>query len=110
VRHGTARFGLTEGTLRPAASSGRSLLATAPPLLALLVLEPGSLPFFGAAALGGLLIYTSSPVMVVAALDLAPARRRGRRRGARRHHRAAARKVRHGRRDQAPLGRCYGLS
>jgi FSR family fosmidomycin resistance protein-like MFS transporter len=49
-----------------------SLLATAPPLLALLHLEPGSLPFFAAAAVGGVLLYTSSPVMVVAAQDLAP--------------------------------------
>jgi FSR family fosmidomycin resistance protein-like MFS transporter len=49
-----------------------SLLATAPPLLWLLHLDPGSLPFFLAAALGGTLIYTSSPVMVVAAQDLAP--------------------------------------
>jgi FSR family fosmidomycin resistance protein-like MFS transporter len=49
-----------------------SLLATAPPLLALLHLKPGSLPFFVAAALGGVLLYTSSPVMVVAAQDLAP--------------------------------------
>jgi FSR family fosmidomycin resistance protein-like MFS transporter len=49
-----------------------SLLATAPPLLALLHLEPGSLPFFVAAALGGVLLYTSSPVMVVAAQDLTP--------------------------------------
>jgi hypothetical protein len=40
-----------------------SLLATAPPLLALLHLHPGSLPFFGAAALGGVLPYTGSPVM-----------------------------------------------
>jgi MFS family permease len=49
-----------------------SLLATAGPLLALPHLEPGSLPFFVAAALGGVLLYTSSPVMVVAAQDLAP--------------------------------------
>jgi FSR family fosmidomycin resistance protein-like MFS transporter len=49
-----------------------SLVATAPPLLALLHLEPGSLPYFVAAALGGVLLYTSSPVMVVAAQDLAP--------------------------------------
>jgi MFS family permease len=49
-----------------------SLLATAAPLLALLHLEPGSLPFFVAAAVGGVLLYTSSPVMVVAAQDLAP--------------------------------------
>jgi FSR family fosmidomycin resistance protein-like MFS transporter len=49
-----------------------SLLAAALPLIGLLHLDPGSAPFFLAAALGGALLYTSSPVMVVAAQDLAP--------------------------------------
>jgi FSR family fosmidomycin resistance protein-like MFS transporter len=35
-------------------------------------LEPGSVPFFIAAAVAGTLIYTSSPVKVVVAQDLAP--------------------------------------
>jgi hypothetical protein len=48
------------------------VLATAPPLLALLQRGARGLPFFGAAALGGVLLYTSSPVPVVAAQGLAP--------------------------------------
>ena len=49
-----------------------SLLLTAVPLLALLALEPGTVAFFVAAASAGTLIYTSSPVKVVVAQDLAP--------------------------------------
>jgi MFS transporter, FSR family, fosmidomycin resistance protein len=49
-----------------------SLLATAAPLLAVAALEPGSPLFFAAAALAGVLIYTSSPVKVIVAQDLAP--------------------------------------
>ena len=49
-----------------------SLLLAAVPLLAVLALEPGSLFFFIAAAAAGTLIYTSSPVKVVVAQDLAP--------------------------------------
>jgi len=76
-----ARFGAGLGSLLGGALAPRlgrrlvltgSLLAIAAPLIWLLHLDPGSLPFFLAAALGGTLIYTSSPVMVVAAQDLAP--------------------------------------
>jgi len=49
-----------------------SLLAAVIPLLLLLRLEPATPAFFTAAALAGLLIYTSSPVKIVAAQDLAP--------------------------------------
>jgi FSR family fosmidomycin resistance protein-like MFS transporter len=49
-----------------------SLLAAAPPLGAVVLLEPGTVPFFGAAAAAGVLIYTASPVKVIVAQDLAP--------------------------------------
>lgn len=49
-----------------------SLLLTVVPLVAVLRLEPGSAPFFMAAAAAGALIYTSSPIKVVVAQDLAP--------------------------------------
>jgi FSR family fosmidomycin resistance protein-like MFS transporter len=49
-----------------------SLLATAPPLLGVVVFEPGGVAYFAAAATAGVLIYTSSPVKVVIAQDLAP--------------------------------------
>jgi FSR family fosmidomycin resistance protein-like MFS transporter len=49
-----------------------SMLAAAVPLVAVLYLEPGTVPFFIAAAAGGALLYTSSPVTVVVAQDLAP--------------------------------------
>lgn len=49
-----------------------SLLLCAVPLAGIVVLEPGSIAFFVAAALSGALIYTSSPVTVVVAQDLAP--------------------------------------
>jgi FSR family fosmidomycin resistance protein-like MFS transporter len=49
-----------------------SLLATAAPLLGVLVFEPGGVAYFASAATAGLLIYTSSPVKVVIAQDLAP--------------------------------------
>jgi MFS transporter, FSR family, fosmidomycin resistance protein len=49
-----------------------SLLLAAVPFAGVVVLEPGSIAFFAAAALAGALIYTSSPVTVVVAQDLAP--------------------------------------
>jgi MFS transporter, FSR family, fosmidomycin resistance protein len=49
-----------------------SLVLAAVPLFALLALDPGTPPFFIAAAVAGVLIYTSSPVKVVVAQDLAP--------------------------------------
>jgi FSR family fosmidomycin resistance protein-like MFS transporter len=49
-----------------------SLLLAAVPFAAVVVVEPGSIAFFAAAGLAGALIYTSSPVTVVVAQDLAP--------------------------------------
>jgi len=49
-----------------------SLVAAAVPLLLILALDPGTPQFFIAAAIAGVLIYTSSPVKVVLAQDLAP--------------------------------------
>lgn len=49
-----------------------SLVLAAVPLLAVLRLPPGSMPFFAAAAFAGMLLYMSSPVKVVVAQDLAP--------------------------------------
>lgn len=49
-----------------------SLILAAVPLLAILRLAPGSVPFFAAAGSAGALIYMSSPVKVVVAQDLAP--------------------------------------
>jgi FSR family fosmidomycin resistance protein-like MFS transporter len=49
-----------------------SLFATALPLMVLVQMEPGSPAFFVAVALAGLFIYTSSPVKVVVAQELAP--------------------------------------
>jgi FSR family fosmidomycin resistance protein-like MFS transporter len=49
-----------------------SLVLAAVPLLALLALDPSTATFFIAAAAAGVLIYTSSPVKVVVAQDLAP--------------------------------------
>jgi FSR family fosmidomycin resistance protein-like MFS transporter len=56
---------------RPLTIVGSLLLAVVP-LASLLVVEPGSIPFFAAAAAAGALLYTSSPVTVVVAQDLAP--------------------------------------
>ncbi|MGN9845265.1 MFS transporter [Nonomuraea sp. H19] len=49
-----------------------SLLAAAVPLLAVVGLEPGGVPFFVAAILAGALLYVSNPINVVIAQDLAP--------------------------------------
>ena len=49
-----------------------SLLAAAVPLLAFVFSDPGGIAYFAAAAAAGVLIYTSSPVKVVIAQDLAP--------------------------------------
>jgi MFS transporter, FSR family, fosmidomycin resistance protein len=67
---------LLGGTLAPRIGRGPtivgSLLAAAVPFVALVRLDPATPLFFVAAALGGLLIYTSNPVKVVVAQDLAP--------------------------------------
>jgi FSR family fosmidomycin resistance protein-like MFS transporter len=49
-----------------------SLLLTALPIVAVLQFQPGSLSFFLAAGLAGVLIYLSNPVSVVVAQDLTP--------------------------------------
>jgi FSR family fosmidomycin resistance protein-like MFS transporter len=49
-----------------------SLALAAVPLLALLALDPGTPTFYIVAAIAGVLIYTSSPVKVVVAQELAP--------------------------------------
>lgn len=49
-----------------------SLLAAAVPLIAIVWLEPGGVPYFVAAILAGALLYVSSPINVVIAQDLAP--------------------------------------
>ncbi|MBF8193230.1 MFS transporter [Nonomuraea sp. K274] len=49
-----------------------SLVAAAAPLIAIVGLEPGGVPYFAAAALAGVLLYMSSPINVVIAQDLAP--------------------------------------
>lgn len=49
-----------------------SLLAAAPVLASVVLLPPGSIAFFAAVALAGVLIYMPSPVKVVIAQDLAP--------------------------------------
>ncbi len=48
------------------------MLAALPTLLLTLTLEAGTLPFYAAAALGGLLTNASIPLLVVTAQDLAP--------------------------------------
>lgn len=67
---------LLGGALAPRLGRGPtivgSLLAAAVPLAAVLTVEPGSVEFFVAAGLSGTLLYTSSPVAVVVAQDLAP--------------------------------------
>jgi FSR family fosmidomycin resistance protein-like MFS transporter len=67
---------LLGGTLAPrigrSATIVGSLLATAVPLIAVVGLEPTTPLFFVATALGGLLLYASSPVKVIVAQDLAP--------------------------------------
>ena len=49
-----------------------SLLLAGLPLAGVLIFEPGSIAFFLSAACAGALLYTSSPVTVVVAQDLAP--------------------------------------
>jgi len=49
-----------------------SLLVAVVPLLAVFRFIPGSVPFYVAVAVAGLLLYVSSPVTVVVAQDLAP--------------------------------------
>lgn len=49
-----------------------SLILSAIPLVAVLILEPGSPLFFISAGLSGLLLYMGSPIKVVVAQDLAP--------------------------------------
>lgn len=49
-----------------------TMLLTPVPLLALFLLEPGTLLFYLSVALAGALLYASSPLMIVTAQDLAP--------------------------------------
>ncbi|HEX6872239.1 MAG TPA: MFS transporter [Micromonosporaceae bacterium] len=49
-----------------------STLAAVVPLLAVLWLQPGTVPFFVAVAAAGALLYTASPVTVIVAQDLVP--------------------------------------
>jgi len=49
-----------------------TMLVTPMPLLALFLLEPGTLLFYLAVILAGALLYASSPLMIVTAQDLAP--------------------------------------
>ncbi|MGW2160191.1 MFS transporter [Nonomuraea sp. NPDC001699] len=67
---------LLGGVLAPRVGRRRVLigsLAAAPvPLIAIVTLEPGGVPYFLAAALAGALLYVGSPVTVVIAQDLAP--------------------------------------
>jgi MFS transporter, FSR family, fosmidomycin resistance protein len=49
-----------------------TMLVALPPLLALLVLEPGSAPFFGAVIASGALLNASLPIAIVTAQDLSP--------------------------------------
>ena len=67
---------LTGGVLAPRLGRRTVMvgsLSTAPiPLLAVLALDPGSVAFFAATFLAGVLVYASNPVKVVVAQDLAP--------------------------------------
>jgi FSR family fosmidomycin resistance protein-like MFS transporter len=67
---------LLGGALAPRLGRGPtivgSLLASGLPLAGVLTVEPASPAFFAAAGLAGALLYTSSPVVVVVAQDLAP--------------------------------------
>ncbi|MEU1389621.1 MULTISPECIES: hypothetical protein [unclassified Nonomuraea] len=67
---------LLGGVLAPRVGRRRALigsLAAAPvPLIAIVTLEPGGVPYFLAAALAGALLYVGSPITVVIAQDLAP--------------------------------------
>src|SRR5690606_32924127 len=49
-----------------------AMLLAAPAMLAVFVVTPGTLPFYGVVALGGVLANAAVPLLIVSAQDLAP--------------------------------------
>jgi MFS transporter, FSR family, fosmidomycin resistance protein len=72
----SAAAGMLSGWLEPHVGRVRlvvgTMLLAAPTLSLVLALEPGSLAYFGAIALGAMLTNASVPLLVVSAQDLAP--------------------------------------
>jgi FSR family fosmidomycin resistance protein-like MFS transporter len=64
--------GALEGSIGRVRLVGGSMLLAAPTLSLVLLLEPGSLGYFAAIAVGALLTNASLPVLIVSAQDLAP--------------------------------------